>query len=548
MLNNDNYSLDEALNIINCNKMKSNSLKNFFLRNINNEECVSQILCYLGELECDLDMLNNIISNFKICYCNLIQDTSTKENNLNKEMNKLKDALNKLNNDILNLKNENKNIKKIENGNTKIFDEKMKKNNLEKYVNDNDNNNYKLNKTYNGIDNYKNCSDYNSCNTVHTSNSNLCIPINGCNNKGRLTYSRSSNENDNYYCDFPNNYCNIDIKNSFNKNLNNKMNNKKNNNIINKNNNNFNDNNINNNNININDNNVNNSMNNINDNINKINNNNNFNKGKKNFIKNNNYINKKINNDINKYLRDKMNYNNIINSNNNNNNNNIDLYNNLNNNLFNDNNFNNNIGNQLNYNNDFNNNNYMGNNNFIEKENNNLLDKIYPTERMNFSSNDINKKSAIMNSKRIIPKYHFQNKSFSKRIAEIPREKDNKISRINNILSFISNDENKLNELKSIFGNNIEAQLLNGDINYEYLEKIENILYNTGRNESIIPLSKRFQIQTRAKSNSVRKSKNNLNNNRFIRQKLRDTKFNNSNIPNIKRWKTSKDFYINKRK
>ena len=90
--------------------------------------------------------------------------------------------------------------------------------------------------------------------------------------------------------------------------------------------------------------------------------------------------------------------------------------------------------------------------------------------------------------------------------------------------------------------------MLNGDINYEYLEKIENILYNTGRSESIIPLSKRFQIQTRAKSNSVRKAKNNLNNNRFIRQKLRDTKFNNSNIPNIKRWKTSKDFYINKRK
>ena len=152
-----------------------------------------------------------------------------------------------------------------------------------------------------------------------------------------------------------------------------------------------------------------------------------------------------------------------------------------------------------------------------------------------------------MNSKRLIPKYPYKIQSFNKRIADIPRVKDDKKNRINNILSIISSDDNKYEMLKSIFGNNIQAQLFNGDINDEYLEKIENVLFYMGDNKSIIPMSKRFQIQKRAKSNSAKKPNITLNNkkNRSLRQKLRDKKI-NINYSNRKKWNTSRDFYINK--
>ena len=58
----------------------------------------------------------------------------------------------------------------------------------------------------------------------------------------------------------------------------------------------------------------------------------------------------------------------------------------------------------------------------------------------------------------------------------------------------INNDNNKLNELKIIFGNSIEGQIYNGDLNDDFLNKIENVLYYMENSDSIIPFSKRFQI------------------------------------------------------
>jgi hypothetical protein len=86
MINNENNSLEEVLEIINSHKIKSNSLKNYFLRNLNQEDSTPRILSYLGELEYDLETINNLISNFQIYYCNLIQhinESSLKQNIFN---------------------------------------------------------------------------------------------------------------------------------------------------------------------------------------------------------------------------------------------------------------------------------------------------------------------------------------------------------------------------------------------------------------------------------------------------------------------------------
>ena len=119
-------------------------------------------------------------------------------------------------------------------------------------------------------------------------------------------------------------------------------------------------------------------------------------------------------------------------------------------------------------------------------------------------------------------------------------------NRLNNIIEKISKDKNKLNELKLMFGNNIEAQIYNGDLSDIYLNKIENILYYMDSNKSIIPLSKRFQIQ----NNTSSKNKNELNNNyindrRFVRKKLNNKNYNRISI---KRWNTAKNFIDNKKR
>ena len=467
MLDNNNYSLDEALDLINSHKIKSRTLKDCYLKNIN-KGFSSEILGYLGELEYDLETLYNLIFNFRQFYCNSIGNTYDSSCNINWEIDRLNNDLNKAKNDIINLKKENNLLKKGENGNKIIFNYKNEKNN-EEIKN-------RLNKTYNEFENYKNGSDYNLC--VYNNNRNLYEPNNGLDKQyyGRLTYVRHSNETNNIQRD--NNYINIPSY---------KINNKNKKKIVNKsNNNNSKNNNINNlNNINsITDQNMNKDITNLIDNINNINVNSNNNNG---------IFDNKINN---KNEKENL-YNNMNNCTNNN------IY------------TNNNIPDDVNFDN---------NKNINGDQMNNIFENINPIERKNFSSYNIpNSQSSIMSSKRIIPKYHYQNQTFNSKISKIQKGKDNKMNRINNILSVILNDENKLNEIKSIFGNNIDSQLLNGDINDEYLEKIEKYLCYMGSCKSVIPLSKRFQIQSRAKSNSFKKLKkfyNNDKNHRFMRQRL----------------------------
>ena len=455
MNNNEICSIEKALKIINSHTAKSILLKNYFLRNMNKNEVQSQILGYLDELEYDLRILTNLIEQFQLSYCNIIQNTnnlSIKEYNLINEINRLNLQLNNSNEEIINLQHEINCLKNNEYGKVS-FSEKIKKSSPE------NKNKNELNITYNEMNKYNNYSNFNSGKIF---NNDIEQQKNGLDykNYGRLTYIRTSNEEKN----IKNNKILNKNKNKYNNNIKNKFNEK-----INKN---FNKS-------------VNNSEKNIipYDMLNLYDNNN---------INNKNFNNYSIRNTIN----------------------NKDIIKNI------------NPKEDIALNLDFNQNlNYK-----INSSNNSvnyLIENKYPKEEMNYNNFNIqNSTSAVMKSKRI-PKYRYKDKNFSVKLSDIPREKNNKINRINNILFILSNDENKANELKSIFGNNIQAQLINGDINSDYLEKIENILCYMKVNKSIIPTSKRFQIQNRAKSNSVRKNNDTLNNNRFIRQKLRDKTFNN---------------------
>lgn len=477
MLNNENYSLEEVKHIANSHKIKCNSLKNYFLINLNEnnqDDIASKTLGYLGELEYDLDNINNLISNFQIYYQNITQslkDSSLKEYNLNNEINILKEDLNNAKREINKLKNENCFLKNKESANKKILDEKFKRSN------DEESKNNKLNNTYNEVDNFRNYLNYNSFNTVFNNN-NLYEPKNRYDYKiygRRLTYSRNSN--DSYKMPIINNM----INNKINDNISNRINSN-------------------------------------NDNINEFNNDSDNNKNINNNVNNdlNNNINNSANNIINKSIRNKL-----------------------------ENNFNNNINN-ITFNNTFNkankDSNLNNNTNDYNKENDFLSNNIYPIPKQNYSSYNIPiKQNRAMEPKNINPK------------PNLPNEKENKAKRINNILSVISNDDKKCNELKSIYGNNIEENLMKGNINNESLDKIEKILFN--KNKSIIPLSKRFQIQNRAKSNSYKKAKSFLNNhnnhrniknknNRFIRQRISEKKFDVKDNKN--KWNTSRDFFTNK--
>ena len=105
------------------------------------------------------------------------------------------------------------------------------------------------------------------------------------------------------------------------------------------------------------------------------------------------------------------------------------------------------------------------------------------------------KKSSVMKSKRI-------NNSI-KRMAMFENSKDKK-DKIESIIQELNEDENKLNDLKKNFGNNIENQLLNGDINYDYLQQIEDYLNSRRGHNSIVSASKRYLIQNQKKLSSKR--------------------------------------------
>ena len=517
--NNEKYSLEQALHIIESHKEKSNSLKNYYLRKINQSEAVTKFLSYLGELEYDLDVLNNLISNFQMCY---LQN----ESNFNNEINKLNEALKNAKNEISNLKGGKieKNLIKKETGIIRPYGDKNMK--LKK----NENKNIKkLNNTCKEFDEFRNYRNFNKGNTLNGKlsefNNNIC----NTNYDRRLTYCISRNEDSK--CN-----TNININNKYNiiDDNNNNVANKANSNIMIKKS-------MTNNKIRKKQKKKNYSINltNYNDyarSTNKICKNNKKNEDIKNQLstdvcKNNICSNRNnslsmsnnINNDIQYNFNDEIN-NNIYDRNNSNTNNIIFPYNNNCKNIQNNNILCNNLDNNINQVllTDINNNNDFNLNNNID----NILN-----ERKNHSSYSMPKKgSIIMNSKRM-PKIINQN-NFNRIISEIPKIKDSKINRINNILSLISSDENKLNELKLTFGNNIEIQLMNGDINDEYLTQIENFLYNMNRSGPIIPLSKRFQIHNRARSNSSSKTKKKIKNNdnkngRLIRLKLREKRLKN---------------------
>lgn len=397
MLNNGNLSLDQALQIINKHKLKSSSMKNYLLRNMNSNinEPITKILNYLAEVEYDLETLNNLISNYQLCYSNLVQDMknwSIKECNFNNEIIRLNEALNKANNEISSLRNNNINA---------LYENKK--------VNDsNDNNLSKLNKTFTEVDNYRNYLNYANFTTSYLDSPWDQNYFFDGKKYGKLTYNRSSNENHikpnnskilnyNYLCN------DLTSNNNIDNDINNKL------------------------------------YNNINkDDINLD--------RKEKFYPENDYLNKR------KYYP---------------------LYNNI---------------------------------------NKNENEKIYEN------------RNEYINCKNIsTPHSYYSNNSIIK----------NDDDRINNIYYLISSDQNNLNELKSAFGNNIESRLLKGELNDELLDKIENFLCNLKSKKSIIPLSKRFQIQNRAKSNSAKKIKksirnsSNSKNNRFIRQKLSLLNLNN---------------------
>ncbi len=93
----------------------------------------------------------------------------------------------------------------------------------------------------------------------------------------------------------------------------------------------------------------------------------------------------------------------------------------------------------------------------------------------------------------------------------------NRNKKIQEIISELGKDKNKEKEIKQIFGDNIEEQLINGDVSDENLEKIQNIIKCTKKNISIIPMSKRFQIQSRMNSNNntINNSKRNKSTPRY---------------------------------
>ena len=526
-----NDFLDKSLEIIRNNRIKSNSIKNYFIKNIMNNEYVSQFLGYLSELEYDLETLNNYISDFQLLNHNMminLEESSFKEGNYQNEIAKLKEALTRANEEIYNLRNKNNFMNKITKENNiknKIFIDESEKN-----FEDSDS-------KFNYFRNYLNSMPLNTFRKTSKHNfQNLIGDMNNYSNR-RFTYYRK--ENDNKLKEIDNN------KNKNKKNSNIKTFSKKNHKL---NNNKYKNNNIR----------KCQSLNNTKKIIRNENNNSNGNEINK--IKNKSYNNKtfskkferyknasdsnKINNitkkipnnaDIKEYLSERTP---------NSTNNNISTHNSL-----------------LNF--DYSTNNITNNRSqnligkIIKNSNNTITSPISSyTNKINYDQysypanysicNYSGKDSAVVLSKRMQNYIHNQN--LKRRFDEISKDSfDLRKKRINNIIETILGNKEKLNELKLMFGNNIEAQILNGDLNDAYLNKIENLLYYMEKSKSIIPLSKRFQIQNNSskKKKVLNMDENNTKTGRFLRKRLANKNYNKNNI---KRWNTTKNFFENKNK
>ena len=525
-----NDFLGKSLEIIKNNRIKSNSIKNYFLKNIKTNEYISQFLGFLSELEYDLETLNNYISDFQLLNNNMminLEESSIKERNYQSEIAKLKEALTRANDEIYKFRNKNNFINRIT---------KENNNNKNKiFTDENDKNLEESDSKFNYYRNYLNSMPLNTFRKTSKNNfQNLLGDTNNYSNR-RFTYYRKENDKLN------------EVDNNKNKN-------KKNTNIksCSKNNHKININKYKNSNIRKSQ-----SLNNTKKIIRNENNNSNGNEINK--IKNKSFNNKTFSNKFDQFKN--TSHSNKINSVTIKSQNNEDIKEYLSERTLNNTNHNVSTHNSLlnfDYSNNFNKNNIRGkimknsndNNNINSQINNNVANKInydhYSYPETYSSCNYQGKESAVVLSKRMQNYMHNQN--LKRRFDEISKDNFNlRQKRLRNIIDIILGNKDKLNELKLMFGNNIEAQILNGDLNDAYLNKIENILYYMEKNKSIIPLSKRFQIQ----NNSSKKKKvliddeNNNKTGRFLRKRLANKNYNKNNI---KRWNTTKNFFENKSK
>ena len=138
----NNSIFEEAIKIIFVNKSKANSLRLSLIQNsINDNELILKVRQYLGEFEYDLNILYDIIINSK----ELIINHNNLNNSINNEEEKNNFSYNtntKLNNEKLNLKKSNS---------FKSFRRHKKNfylNNLEDFLDNSGDNNKKENKTY----------------------------------------------------------------------------------------------------------------------------------------------------------------------------------------------------------------------------------------------------------------------------------------------------------------------------------------------------------------------------------------------------------------
>ena len=203
---NQNDFLDKSLEIINNNRIKSNSLKNHFLKNILNDEYVSQFVGYLSELEYDLETLNNYISDFQLLNDNMIQnlhESNIKINKYQNEICRLKQALDLANDEIHRLRNQN--VYNYSNTRNKEF------NIRNKFIMDNteEEKNVDNNNKFNYFRNYLNSTHYN---TFRKEPNDIY---------GRLTYNRNFSNNNKTKI----NYNTTQKNNTINKALNKKDNN-----------------------------------------------------------------------------------------------------------------------------------------------------------------------------------------------------------------------------------------------------------------------------------------------------------------------------------
>ena len=525
-----NDFLGKSLEIIKNNRIKSNSIKNYFLKNIKTNEYISQFLGFLSELEYDLETLNNYISDFQLLNNNMminLEESSIKERNYQSEIAKLKEALTRANDEIYKFRNKNNFInritKEINNNKNKIF------------TDENDKNLEESDSKFNYYRNYLNSMPLNTFRKTSKNNfQNLLGDTNNYSNR-RFTYYRKENDKMNEVDNNKNkNKKNTNIKSSSKNNHKININKYKNSNIR-----------------------KSQSLNNTKKIIRNENNNSNGNEINK--IKNKSFNNKTFSNKFDQFKN--TSHSNKINSVTIKSQNNEDIKEYLSERTLNNTNHNVSTHNSLlnfDYSNNFNKNNIRGkimknnndNNNINSQINNNFANKInydhYSYPETYSSCNYQGKESAVVLSKRMQNYMHNQN--LKRRFDEISKDNFNlRQKRLRNIIGIILGNKDKLNELKLMFGNNIEAQILNGDLNDAYLNKIENILYYMEKNKSIIPLSKRFQIQ----NNSSKKNKvliddeNNNKTGRFLRKRLANKNYNKNNI---KRWNTTKNFFENKSK